>query len=53
MAVLNPDLFTTQEMAGDVEIQGDLTMGRHGVRPPSRSPGVTTSRAVVTCRKTR
>ena len=27
MAVLNPDLFTTQEMAGDVEIQGDLTMG--------------------------
>lgn len=27
MAVLNPGLFTTQEMAGDVETRGDLTMG--------------------------
>jgi len=26
-AVVHPELFTTQEMAGDVEIQGDLTMG--------------------------
>jgi inosine-uridine nucleoside N-ribohydrolase len=27
MAVTNPELFSTVEMAGDVEIQGDLTMG--------------------------
>ena len=27
MAVLNPGLFSTREMAGDVETQGDLTMG--------------------------
>lgn len=27
LAVSDPDLFTTQEMAGDVEIKGDLTRG--------------------------
>jgi hypothetical protein len=27
MAVTNPELFVTQEMAGDVEVHGELTMG--------------------------
>lgn len=27
MAVMNPELFTAKEMAGDVETRGDLTMG--------------------------
>jgi inosine-uridine nucleoside N-ribohydrolase len=27
LAATNPELFTTQEMAGDVEIRGDLTLG--------------------------
>ncbi len=27
LAVTNPELFVTQEMAGDVETQGDLTLG--------------------------
>jgi len=27
MAMVNPDLFTTQEMAGDVETSGELTVG--------------------------
>ncbi len=27
MAVLRPELFTTVEMAGDVETQGELTTG--------------------------
>ena len=27
MAVTNPELFTTQDMAGDVEVRGDLTIG--------------------------
>ncbi len=27
MSVVNPDLFITEEMAGDVETMGDLTMG--------------------------
>ena len=27
LAATNPDLFVTQEMAGDVEIQGELTTG--------------------------
>ncbi len=27
LAVTNPELFVTQEMAGDVEVRGELTIG--------------------------
>ena len=37
MAVAYPELFTTQEMAGDVETDGRVDHGHDGVRPPPRS----------------
>jgi inosine-uridine nucleoside N-ribohydrolase len=44
-ATLHPELFTIQEMEGDVEIAGELTRGvtvfdRRGLHPPSSMMGV-------------